>query len=236
MSRPLAGGTIAVVPIRGLTEAKTRLAGTLPPELRETLTWRMLRGVVRAALAAPVEAVVVVSPDPDALELVGSLDERVVPLVQADDTPGLDAAVDRGRAWALDHDVDRMLVLFGDLPLLSADDVRSIAALEAPVVLAPDRAGTGTNALMLRLTVPSTRSFTFSYGPQSFVRHRTEAERLGLNLAVTATPGTAVDLDTPDDWRRLVELGAWSPVIGERRSPAAPEPHIERDPVGDAVG
>src|SRR5690606_422821 len=83
---------------------------------------------------------------------------------------------------------------------------------DAPVVIAPDRHGRGTNALMLRLRAGQSRPdvpldpdeqsgpvFRFQFGPGSYVLHRAEAERLGFDVATANMPGTALDLDTPAD-------------------------------------
>ena len=201
------GGVVALVPVRGLRNGKTRLAEDLTVEARETLTWRMLRGVVRAALGSGVVAAVgVVSPDPAVLAMAAGIDRAVVPLAQDPGAPGLNAAVAAGRAWAQGRGAAALLVLFGDLPLLTGEDVRRLVAHEAAVVMAPDRHATGTNALLLRLDGEG-RRFRFQFGAESYARHVAEAERLGLATATSVAPGTAVDLDTPEDWWMLLEGG-----------------------------
>jgi len=201
------GGVVAVVPIRSLNGGKTRLAGVLSPEARAALTRRMLRGVVAAALASgSVTTVAVVSPDPAALELATSLDPAVVPLRQSQEAPGLNPAIAEGVGFAAGQGASAVLILFGDLPLLNGDDVRHLLRRDAPVVLAPDRHGTGTNALMLRLgTGPDDgREFVFHFGPGSYAKHVDEAHRLGLDVATSLSTGTALDLDTPDDLLRVL--------------------------------
>jgi 2-phospho-L-lactate guanylyltransferase len=204
------GAVVAIVPIRSLTGGKTRLAGVLTPEARAALTRRMLRGVVRAALASgSVKTVAVVSPDPAALDLAVRLDPAVVPVRQSDDRPGLNPALAEGIDFAARRGASAALILFGDLPLLTGDDVRNLLRRDAPVVLAPDRHGTGTNALMLRLgTGPDDgRAFAFQFGPGSYAKHVDEAHRLGLDVATSLAAGTALDLDTPDDLRRVLSGG-----------------------------
>lgn len=201
------GGAVAVVPIRSLSGGKTRLAGVLSPEARAALTRRMLRGVVAAALASgSVKTVAVVSPDPAALELAASLGPAVVPLRQSAGTPGLNPAIAQGVDFAAGRRAAAVLILFGDLPLLNGDDVRHLLRRDAPVVLAPDRHGTGTNALMLRLGTGAEdgRDFVFHFGLDSYAKHLDEAHRLGLDVATSLSTGTALDLDTPDDLRRVL--------------------------------
>ncbi len=222
------GGVVAVVPVRTLRGGKTRLAGELTPEAREALTRQMLRSVVGAARdSGSVGAVVVVSPDPAVLALARTLGPGVVALAQGPlpaggvgPEVGLNAAMTEARRWAVRHAAAAMLVLFGDLPLLTADDVRNVVRRDAPVVLAPDRHGTGTNALLLRLgelagTDAVAAPFRFSFGTGSYARHIEEADRLGLEVATTIMAGTAFDLDTPADWRRLVGMMSGVPGRGD---------------------
>ena len=210
-------GVVAVVPVRGLDTGKSRLASDLSPEARAALTRRMLHGVVQAAVdSGAVDAVAVISPDPAALAAARAADGAVTPLVQDPATPGLNAAVAAGRDWARRRGAAAVLVLFGDLPLLAAADVRRLVEHDQALVLAPDRYGAGTNALLLRLTGRETHAaarFRFQFGAGSYARHVAEARRLGLEMATSSAPGTAFDLDTPDDWRTLLTLEIGKPAI-----------------------
>jgi 2-phospho-L-lactate guanylyltransferase len=100
-----------------------------------------------------------------------------------------------------------LVVLHGDLPNLSPDDVRALgdALPEAGggVALAPDRAGIGTNGL----AQSPADAIAFGFGMGSFIRHRAAAEEAGLPLVVVERPGLAFDLDTPADLARWLELG-----------------------------
>lgn len=193
------GGIVAIVPVRSLTDGKSRLAGVLAPPARADL----IRGMLSRVLAAidesrAISATAVVSPDAAALDLAAQAGAFPVPQDAA--TPGLNPAIDAGRQWAEDRGAGAMLVLFGDLPLLTGDDVRNLARRDAPLVLAPDRHGSGTNALLLRLgDSEEGRRFRFHYGPASYAHHVDEAHRLGLEVTTSIAPGTALDLDTPED-------------------------------------
>ena len=196
---------VAVVPVRSLQGGKTRLAGTLTPEARQALSRRMLLHVLEQTLAsAAVDRVVVVSPDEEALEVARTVHPSVVALPQGATSPGLNPALDLGRSWAESAGAAALLVLFADLPRLTASDVRDLARQEAPVALAPDRHGTGTNALRLRL-VSGGRAFAFAFGVDSAALHLAEARRLGLEAVIHRSPGLSFDLDTADDWRSFVD-------------------------------
>jgi len=81
-----------------------------------------------------------------------------------------------------------------------------MVALGGPgrIVVAPDAAGEGTNALLL--TPPDAIATCFGR-EGSLRRHRERAAAAGLAVAVHAAPALAFDLDTVDDLRRY-ESGA----------------------------
>ena len=93
-------------------------------------------------------------------------------------------------------------------PNLQASDVEVLASAlpdgDAPAVaIAPDRAGTGTNGLVLR--PPGVIRFRFGTG--SFAAHLDEVARAGVPLVAVNRAGLAFDLDTPDDLARWLKLG-----------------------------
>jgi 2-phospho-L-lactate/phosphoenolpyruvate guanylyltransferase len=210
---------VAVVPIRSLRHGKTRLSPVLGSEAREALLRGNANRVVAAAVdSGLIETVLVVSPDAETLAWAADMGAGVVAVPQPAHHPGLNGAIDAGRAWALHHGASAVMSLFADLPLIVADDIRALVARKEPVVLGPDRRGEGTNALLLRLAGRGAE-FTFAFGEGSLAKHLEEARRLGLNAAMHDAPGIAFDLDTPDDWsffRHLTadSLGrdAWSPA------------------------
>jgi 2-phospho-L-lactate/phosphoenolpyruvate guanylyltransferase len=194
-----------VIPIRSLSDGKTRLSPVLDPAARSALTREMLERVVRAALGTVSQAeVVVISPDPDALAEVERIDPFVQSIVQDSERPGLNPALDQAAEAVRRSGGSTVLILPADLPLISSADIDNLLRRDAPVVIAPDRHGTGTNALMVRLDAFS-EPFAFQFGEGSFGKHQDEAHRLGVDAVTAISLGTSFDLDTPED---LVELDA----------------------------
>lgn len=199
----MTGGIIGLVPVRGFATGKKRLAGELSLAERVSIMQWMLRGVVTAALSAGrLDDLAVISPDPSVLAFALAIDERVIPILQRDSAPGLNPAVTIGRDWAVQRQTSGLLVLFADLPLLTADDVNAILRDPVQVVIATDRHGLGTNASLVRFAGRGSE-FVYQYGVDSARRHADEAARLGLSFSTIHAPGTAFDLDTPEDWRTL---------------------------------
>jgi 2-phospho-L-lactate guanylyltransferase len=197
---------VVVIPIRSLRNGKTRLAPVLGPDARAALLRAAAGRVVEATVASGIaESILVVSPDAEALAWAAARGAAVVPLAQPAHHPGLNGSIEAGREWALARGADAILSLFGDLPLLAADDLVSLAAHPEEVVLGADRRGEGTNALLLRLSGRGAE-FHFAFGEGSLARHLAEAHRLGLDAAVHEAAGTAFDLDTPVDWGDYLDL------------------------------
>jgi 2-phospho-L-lactate guanylyltransferase len=187
----------AIIPVKGLDKGKTRLSGVLDEPERQRLVMAMLDHVVDAATAAiRIDRVCVVGPSRLGLDVrVGLLD---------DPGGGLDAGLAAALAQAAEAGVDRVVILAGDLPRLTPREVAMLAALpDAAMGIAPDRHGTGTNALSLPL--PAARGFAFGYGPGSAARHSVEGCRLGLDIEWLHSPGLARDVDVPAD---LPDAGA----------------------------
>jgi 2-phospho-L-lactate guanylyltransferase len=206
---------IAVVPVRSLRDGKTRLSPVLDQDGRRSLLRQTAERVIRSARdSGTVEAVLVVSPDPEVLAWATEFGRAVVARPQTADRNGLNGAIDAGRAWALERNADAILSLFADLPFLAPDDVCALTTSPQPVVLGADRRGEGTNALLLRLEGLGP-GFQFAFGEGSLARHLREAHRLGLRAAVHAAPGIGFDLDTPHDWadylREIGQLSALRP-------------------------
>ena len=190
-----------VVPAKALPRGKSRLAPVLEEAERRALSLGFLDRVLRACLAARGVApgcVQTVSDGADALERARALGAAAL----AQSGSGLNRALDQARRAAREDGVPMLLVLSGDLPFVLASDVERLAAAAGAgvAVVAPDRAGRGTNALAL----PTMADFRFRFGRDSAAAHAAEARRAGLRPATLSTPGLAFDVDTPRDYAEFL--------------------------------
>ena len=186
--------------VRRFPECKTRLAECLSTQRRMQLVATMLGHVVSVLRRVPgVDQVAVVSPEPM------SLPEHVISF--DDPGGGLNQALTAAALEALHRGADRLLIAHADLPFLQPEEVMTLieASKSSGLAIAPDRRGSGTNALCL--TLPPT--IRFQFGPESFERHLAQAAARDISPAVVRLPGLAFDLDEPADLR------SWS-GYGER--------------------
>jgi len=193
-------GIVALVPVRSLSGAKSRLGEPLDAEERADLVLALLRQTVAAALtASQLAGVVVVSKDPDLLREARAM--GAASLLQR--TDGLNEGLTEARL-AFGAEVSAVMVLPADLPGVSASAIDQLAeaaervlssAPEKPVVaLVPDRHGRGTNALLL--APPDAIGFCF--GESSRAAHAEAAGAAGASYLELDGP-LSFDVDTPED-------------------------------------
>jgi 2-phospho-L-lactate guanylyltransferase len=184
--------TVAVLPIKRFGMAKQRL-GEVPDKIGLVSG---MAGDVLAALAGAdsLDHVVVVTGDAQA---TGAAREHGFAVVDEPSPLGHSAAAELGIAHAETLGADRVLLVPGDCPLLTAGDVDGLLGRHPGpgVVVVPDRHGTGTNALVL--TPP--RAIRPAFGEGSRDRHVGLARDAGAACVVDAVPALLLDVDTPED-------------------------------------
>ena len=188
----------AIIPVKSLSEAKSRLAPHLTQQQRETLALDMLRHVVQTLCASQeFELVSVVSPDLRVLERARIWGARALFEERNGHNPALHMAALR----ELREGADALLTISADLPLLTPDDIDVLVerSTRFDVVLAPSLDGTGTNAMLARppLVVP------YLFGVNSLERHLGAARRRGLSSTLYASRGLSLDIDTIEDVQEL---------------------------------
>ncbi len=189
---------LCIVPMKPLAHAKARLASVLSPEERRELSLAMLRDVVRAAGA--LDAVWVLNSDDDAAAV--AREEGAEPRPDPSPGDGLNASLDRATAMANEEGARGVLVLSADCPAATQADVRAVA-IGNGVVMAPDRYGTGTNALWRS---PPDAIIT-AFGGNSRRSHTALAHVHHVPFAVLPLPRLALDVDRPADLADVWTLG-----------------------------
>jgi 2-phospho-L-lactate guanylyltransferase len=202
-----------LLPIKNLSSAKQRLAAVLRPEERLGLAQAMLRDTMRAVRGVQrAEKIFVITNYEPAMEDAARYGWDIL---REERQVSESASVDFASHICAAHGITSLLRLPLDLPLVQPVDIDELLAIPcaAPsVVMVPSRDGTGTNAI---LRTPPTL-FPSHFGPNSFIKHRSEAEQAGASIIVRRNERLEMDVDDEADLRALLrhdltytETGKW---------------------------
>lgn len=193
----------AIVPVKPLRRGKSRLAGILTEDERADLNRALLKHTLQTlSELREVDEVLVVSRDPQVLTIARNHGARTV---REDGQPELNTALKRATVIAQVYATRGVLVLPADLPLISREDALALVerATDPPVVvIAPDRHGTGTNALL----ISPAGLIEYNFGEDSFQRHCELVKNAGARLEVVNLHSLGLDLDSPEDYEIIKNL------------------------------
>lgn len=198
--------TVAAVPVKDLANAKERLIPILSPEERRGLACAMLEDVLNALCRAPIDRVLVITKDPQVMELARSFP---VLILEEEANLGHTEAVLLAQHHAAASGADRFLTIPGDVPQVTAEEIAVLcrSAPSGPAALfVPSLNGLGTNGALL--TPPEIMPLKF--GEPSFTNHLTAAQARGIEPVVLSLAGLGLDIDGPEDLRALIERGETS--------------------------
>lgn len=197
----------AVVPVKSLDHAKSRLLPRLGAEGTRALTLAMLEDVIEALCALPeIDVVAVATGD---VEVAAAADEAGATALLRHDA-GLNPSIEAAGIELLPDPDGTLLVMLGDVVGVQSDELRRLlrAVPKRGVALAPSRDG-GTAALVRRPrdVIPA------NFGADSAKRHRELAEQAGIEMREIPLPSLSLDLDDPDDLDAFLETS-----LGGRRT------------------
>jgi 2-phospho-L-lactate/phosphoenolpyruvate guanylyltransferase len=188
----------AIVPIKALVRAKSRLAAILEPGERRKLAIAMLHDLLNTLQHSPhIDTISLVTSDP---ALATTAIRHQIQLL-ADTSRDLnraltDATLHIPRAAPI-------LIIHADLPLLQPGDLTLFADAfnhGKQLILAESRDG-GTNALACANPPP----IPFFFGRASLARHLAEARERSITSCCIRTHSLERDIDRPDDVIWLAE-------------------------------
>ncbi len=196
----------AVLPVKRLALAKSRLGGVLTPAERRRLARAMLLDVLDAVQATTgIDAVLVVTADAEVARLAQGQGTRI--LRDAFET-GVNEAVAQATSLLTAEGRDGVVILPADVPLANPDELRAVLAAMAmgSIVLVPASGEGGTN--LIAAAPPSLVDPCF--GVDSFAKHVAAARARGIAPKIMRLDGIGHDVDNPHDL--LIQLGRGAPT------------------------
>ncbi len=194
----------AVIPVKPLARAKSRLARVVKAPTRAALVRSIFSRTLDIIAQVPrIDDVIVISRDLTILELARQ--RAAIALAESDS--GLNPALTQAVHWAVQHEAHLAIIIPVDLPWITPGDLDNMLDLAHEprvLVIAPDRHEAGTNVLLVR----PPDAIRFAYGTASFNSHRAQALEHNLIVHEYHSPTTAFDIDLPDDLEHYRALDA----------------------------
>ncbi|TMI55072.1 2-phospho-L-lactate guanylyltransferase [Candidatus Bathyarchaeota archaeon] len=188
----------AVIPVKGLTESKTRLSTSLQGDKRRILVEALLEDVLSSIIRSRVYGtVMLISPD----ENVGSRFRSHEVFFLKQIGPGLNRAIEQANRLATQKHARSLTTVLADIPLVEAGDFKELLSLgpaARKVVMAPSFKA-GTNVMLA--SPPGVISP--SYGRWSYSKHLRLAQLKRVDAYSISNSRISFDIDTVSD---LMEL------------------------------
>lgn len=196
-----------LIPVKNLSSAKQRLATVLDQPSRTQLAHAMLADVAEAVAVSACDDIALVTSDEFAIELGR---QHGFDVIRDDSNVSETDAIEMATRLCESRGIYDTLVLPGDIPLIEPAEIRAIyeSAPESGTLLVPSHDKRGTNAALRR---PSSL-FPLRFGNDSFMPHLSAAIASDKSCVILSLPGIALDIDTPEDLRKLAQCA------GEKRS------------------
>jgi 2-phospho-L-lactate/phosphoenolpyruvate guanylyltransferase len=200
----------AVVPVKDTAAAKQRLAGAVPPPLRQALALAMLEDVLAAlADARGLAGRLVVTIDPAVRRLAARYGAECLAEGAEDGHTGAVAAAARRLAA---EGRGAMLTLPGDIPLVTAAEIERLIAAHRQALrqagpsftISPSHDERGSNAII----VSPPDAVPLRFGDDSFLPHLAAAAAHGIAPTIVRLPGIALDIDNPVDLAHFARVGS----------------------------
>ena len=185
-----------IVPVKDLSKAKERLSSLLPQHERTALAYAMLEDVLLALKGSKLaDRKFIVTLDDRAIEIAKGLG---IEIIEETEQNGESASVDYASQIAKNMGATSVLVIPGDAPLITSEDIDFILEREkdAPcVIFVPARDELGTNAILRKPpdAIPS------MFGHDSFRKHMNEADKNNIPYESYDNPRIGLDIDRQED-------------------------------------
>ena len=189
-----------LLPLKKVSDAKERLSILLDKTHRQGLFRAMTDDVISVLTKHPgISRVAIISDDPVAAQLAEDYQTELLTENELK-VGGLNAVIQAAVSRLALRQIDDVMVIHADLPLINAANLSQLISLhnnsDGPrLTIAPDRHNNGSNCLICN---PAS-TFTFKYGKDSFRKHCAQADSLRFGIQVLENPDIGCDIDYPHD-------------------------------------
>ncbi|MGE0243176.1 MAG: 2-phospho-L-lactate guanylyltransferase [Nitrososphaeraceae archaeon] len=186
----------AVIPVKNLYSAKSRLSPFLTLQQRRNLALILLNATIKTVKSSRfISDIIVVSSD-DTIENF-SFENSLKFIKDADN--GVNNAVILADRYCIENEIDANIVIPNDLPFLSFKSIDQICVISEKyskcIIICPSKRFDGTNILLRK---PPGVIKTF-YDNDSYANHLKEARKLNIPIESLDHENLRFDIDTKQD-------------------------------------
>ncbi len=197
--------TSILIPMRSLSEGKTRLSNLLSSNKREKLIKLLFTQLLKKLKSLKNQFplifsdILVITPCEEVEKISKDFHVHVL---KEQNLNGLNSAVNKGMCWSSENLYDSCLILPGDIIDPETEDIKKILEMGKKstdsMVICPST-DFGTNALFLSLPT----RLNFKFGPNSFYEHQKEAKKSSIRSIIAPVDSLKDDLDTGKDLEKF---------------------------------
>jgi 2-phospho-L-lactate/phosphoenolpyruvate guanylyltransferase len=202
----------AVIPMKSLHSAKSRLSNILTAQQRKNLAMYLLNATIKELKKSNfISEIVIVSSD-EAVKNYSSLNN--LKFIK-DSDKGVNKAVILADKYCVDNGINANIVIPQDLPFISAKEIDEICTISNKyhqcIIICPSKRFDGTNILFRK--PPGV--IKTHYDDDSYMNHLKEASKFKIPIESLDIVKLRFDLDTKEDLLELFPLQNWNSILKE---------------------
>lgn len=200
----------AIIPMKNLHFAKSRLSTILTLQQRKNLAFFLLNTTIKTLKESRlITEIIVVSSDKTIEKF--SFENSLEFIKDSDD--GINNAVILADRYCINNNIDANIVIPHDLPFISANEIDQICNISEKypkcIIICPSKRFDGTNILFRK---PPNVIRTF-YDDNSYINHLKEAQKLHIPIESLDLDNLMFDIDTKEDLIELSILQNWKSFL-----------------------
>src|SRR5688572_24730669 len=200
----------AVIPMKSLHSAKSRLSNILTAQQRKNLAMYLLDATIKELKKSNFISEIIIVSNDKALKQYSCINN--LKFIK-DSDEGVNQAVILADKYCIDNGINATIVIPQDLPFISAKEIDEICTISNKyhkcIIICPSKRFDGTNVLFRK---PPDVIKTF-YDDNSYINHLKEARKFNIPIESLDLDKLKLDIDTKEDLIELSLLQNWKPFL-----------------------
>jgi 2-phospho-L-lactate guanylyltransferase len=200
----------AVIPMKSLHSAKSRLSNILTAQQRKNLAMYLLDATIKEIKKSCIISEIIIVSNDKAVKNYSCLNNLIF---IKDSEEGVNKAVILADNYCIDNGINANIVIPHDLPFISAKEIDKICTMSNKyhkcIIICPSKRFDGTNILFRK---PPDVIKTH-YDDNSYMNHLKEAYKFKIPIESLDIVKLRFDLDTKEDLLELFPLENWNSVL-----------------------